>query len=93
VAQHNRAFTLRDEHFPAGRTRTLVQADQLHPTATGSAVIALSMLDALQRAGWFPARDVRWNSSEIVKEVGARIANGPPPAAPTAASPRDRDSH
>jgi hypothetical protein len=57
--------------MPVGQTRALLQADQLHPTPRGAAVLALEILDGLvARRPEFGAADVRWNSEEVFRLGG-----------------------
>jgi hypothetical protein len=79
----NAAVKLHGQTVPAGKTRALLQADQLHPNPHGAAVLALRILDALvSRQPEFPAADVRWNPAEVFR-IGfksAALANEPQPA-------------
>ena len=54
--------------IPAGKTRALLQGDQLHPNPHGAAFLALGILDALTaKLPEFSAKDIRWNPSEVYK--------------------------
>ncbi len=66
------AIKLHNGILPAGKTRTLLQADQLHPTPRGAAMLALGILDALVQAQrQFPAKEIRWDTSEVFKRGNA----------------------
>jgi hypothetical protein len=47
AAMDNAAIQVRDHTFANGETAALLQSDKLHPTPLGTAVLALSALDAL----------------------------------------------
>jgi hypothetical protein len=63
----NEAIRMHDGTFlPAGKTRSLMQGDGLHPTPQGAAVLSLGILDALVKSQKkFPAADVDWNPKEV----------------------------
>lgn len=68
TAMANQALTVHGHTVPEGKTRDLLQSDRLHPSALGSAVLALAILDAFQSGR--PARsvaEVRWNPKEILR--------------------------
>jgi hypothetical protein len=75
AALSNQALTIHGVTFPAGKTRGLLQGDQLHPSTRGCTALALAMIDALQSA--HPARfagDVRWNAAEVTR-LGSGATN------------------
>jgi hypothetical protein len=52
----------------AGKTRALLQDDQLHPNPRGAAVLSLGILDAFQfQHPKIPAGDVRWNLDDVYR--------------------------
>ncbi len=54
--------------LPAGKTRALLQADQLHPNPQGATVLSLGILDALVKSQKkFSAEEVNWNAKEVLK--------------------------
>lgn len=62
----NEAVTVHDLTLPAGKTRVLLQADQLHPTPRGAALLALGILDALAaQQPEFSAKNIRWNPKGV----------------------------
>lgn len=64
----NRAIKLRHLMLPAGKTRALLQPDELHPTPRGAAVLSLAILNALTQAQQeFPATNVDWNLNEVFR--------------------------
>jgi hypothetical protein len=76
----NEAVKLRDETLPAGKTRTLMQNDQLHPTPKGATVLTLAILEALiSRQPGFNAGDVCWDR-KIVFQKGYAAAQAVPAA-------------
>lgn len=70
----NEAITIHGVNFAAGKTRMLMQADHLHPTPQGSAVLALGILDALTaQQKEFSAKDIRWSPREVF-QIGYKSA-------------------
>ena len=70
AAIHAHGLTL-----PAGKTRALLQADQLHPTPHGAAVLTLGILDALvTKQTKFPADDILWSPEEVFR-LGCQAAD------------------
>ena len=68
AAMANQALTIHGHTVPEGKTGALLQSDKLHPSALGSAVLALAILDAFQSTR--PAHDaaeVRWNPDEVFR--------------------------
>ncbi|HEY5044102.1 MAG TPA: hypothetical protein VIK53_19190 [Verrucomicrobiae bacterium] len=64
----NEAVTVHGQSLPAGKTRTLMQNDRLHPTPRGDALLAISILDSLvSKNPEFPAADIRWNPQEVFR--------------------------
>lgn len=71
----NRAIKVHGQTLPAGKTRALLQNDQLHPSPQGAAVLALGILDALiEKQPKFPAKSVRWNREEVF-QLGCKSAH------------------
>jgi hypothetical protein len=78
----NAAVKLHDQTLPAGKTRALLQADQLHPNPHGAAVLTLGILDALvTKESKFPAADIRWNPAEVFR-LGYQAADASRQPAP-----------
>jgi hypothetical protein len=74
----NQAVTVHGRKFAAGTTREFLQADELHPTPRGAALLALGIFDALvKRDPEFPASDIRWNQSEVY-HLGDKAARATP---------------
>jgi hypothetical protein len=70
----NEAIKVHNATIPAGKTRALLQADQLHPNPRGAAVLTLGILDALvARQPKFPATEIRWNAQEVFR-LGCQAA-------------------
>ena len=75
----NQAVTIHGRVLAAGKTRGLIQDDQLHPNPRGAAVLTLGILDALvAKQPEFPAADVRWNPQEVF-QLGWKSAQTPAP--------------
>ena len=71
----NAAVKLHGKSVPAGQTRALLQADQLHPNPHGAAVLTLGILDSLvTHQAKFPATAIRWNTAEVFR-LGYQAAN------------------
>ncbi|HEU0040661.1 MAG TPA: hypothetical protein VFR76_15450 [Verrucomicrobiae bacterium] len=90
----NQSLTVHGYNLPEGKTRLLLQEDQLHPSPPGCAVIALAALDAFQatRPAGPDAAEIRWDPREIFRQV-ATPPPGPAtkpskPAVPTAPVPK-----
>jgi len=78
TAMANQALTIHGHTLPAGKTSELLQNDKLHPSALGSAVLALAILDAFQSTR--PARsaaEVRWNPKDVLR-LGLNAPREPP---------------
>jgi hypothetical protein len=68
TAMADQALTIHGHTVPKRKTRDLLQSDKLHPSALGSAVLALAILDAFQSGR--PAQsavEVRWNPEEVFR--------------------------
>jgi len=78
AAMANQALTIHGHALPEGKTRVLLQSDRLHPSAFGSAVLALAILDAFQST-WsaHSAAEVRWNPEEVFR-LGLNASKEPP---------------
>ena len=86
VAMRNDTYAVHGVTLPAGRTRAMLQDDNLHPTTTGSAVITLTIFDALQRQFKFADTEIRWDPATLVKSVRESVrANTSPPTMPATA--------
>ena len=71
----NAAVRFHGQTLPAGKTRALIQSDQLHPNPHGAVVLTLGILDALvARQTEFPATDIRWSPQEVF-QIGYKAAN------------------
>jgi hypothetical protein len=69
AAMANEAIKLHAETLPAGKTRSLLQFDRLHPTPKGATVLALAILDALvSRHREFHASDVCWDRKVVFQK-------------------------
>jgi hypothetical protein len=63
------AIQLHSSTLPAGSTRNLLQADGLHPTPRGAAVLSLGILDAFLKAHpKIPAKEINWNANQVLRE-------------------------
>lgn len=63
----DQALTVHGQTLPAGKTRAILQDDELHPKPEGAAFLAVGVLDAYvskQPAG-VSTNDVRWNPTEV----------------------------
>jgi hypothetical protein len=70
----NQAVTVHGRKFAAGKTRAFLQADELHPTPPGAALLALGIFDALvKRDPEFPVSDLHWSQAEVFR-LGDRAA-------------------
>ena len=66
----NEAVKMHDGTLPAGKTRSLMQADGLHPTPQGAAVLSLGILDALVKSQKkFPTSEVDWNPQAVFQRA------------------------
>jgi len=78
TAMANQALSIHGHTVPEGKTRDLLQSDKLHPSALGSAVLALAILDAFQSTRpAHSASEVRWNPKEVFR-LGFTASQGPP---------------
>jgi len=69
TVQANQALTIHAYNLPEGKTRILLQADKLHPSLPGCALVALATLDVLHSKQKFPAADVCWDPKENLRVV------------------------
>jgi hypothetical protein len=69
VASLNQPFTVHGTTLPAGRTRVLLQNDNLHPSPPGCAVIALVALDHLQAKYQYAEAEVQWEPTTLLRTV------------------------
>jgi hypothetical protein len=82
----NAAIENQHVSVPAGKTRNLLQGDQLHPSPRGAALLALGILDELAaRQPGFSAKEVRWNLDEVFRKgyVAAVLPKTPPADVPS----------
>jgi len=79
TAMANQALAIHGHTVPEGKTLALLQSDRLHPSAFGSAVLALAILDAFQstRPAHFAA-EVRWDPKEVFR-LDLNPSQRPPP--------------
>jgi hypothetical protein len=79
----NRSLTLHGQTLPAGKTRALLQDDNLHPTPAGAATIALAILDLLHSAqpDRFPG-PILWNRDQVLKLGSATPQSATPTSSP-----------
>jgi hypothetical protein len=82
AAMANQAITIHGHTVSAGKTRELLQNDGLHPSALGSAVLSLAILDALHAKWPAPsATELRWNPNEVFRlglNASPEDSNQPP---------------
>lgn len=86
----NRPITIRDCVLPEGQTRILLQADKLHSSPPGCAVLAFAVLDACQstRQG-SPAGEFRRDPKEIFRRAYKSPQTVPASATKTNTSSRE----
>ncbi|MDR3458779.1 MAG: hypothetical protein P4N60_15120 [Verrucomicrobiae bacterium] len=66
AVKSDEAIKLHNATLPAGSTRTLLQADGLHPTPRGAAVLSLGIWDAFIKAHpKISAKEINWNATEV----------------------------
>ena len=71
------AIKVHNGTLPAGKTRALLQADQLHPNPRGAAVLALGILDALvAKQKKFSAKEICWDAETVLRD-GVKSAQTP----------------
>lgn len=72
----NQSLRVHRQVLPAGKTLALLQEDRLHPSASGAAFLAVSLLDAFQstRRG-SPDGEVRWDPDEVFRLGSAAAAH------------------
>jgi hypothetical protein len=64
----NGAVSIHGRTLPAGKTGIFLQADRLHPSAPGCAVLALMALDSYQsRHPDLVASEIRWDPQEVFR--------------------------
>ncbi len=61
--------------WPDGKTRALLQADELHASQSGNAALALSVFAALTERGLVPKESVLWDAEAVKAKA---IANSQP---------------
>jgi hypothetical protein len=73
----DQSFTVHGYTLPAGQTRALLQSDGLHPSASGCAMLAVAIMDALVTARpALPAKQIRWDPAEV-QRLGMAATNSP----------------
>ncbi len=73
----NRAVRVHERWLPKGQTRSLLQADRLHPTPRGAAFLALELLDAFAASlPKPPENQIHWDIDEVLR-LGARVSSAP----------------
>src|SRR5881394_2681487 len=78
TAMAGQALTIHGHSVAAGKTRELLQGDKLHPSALGSAVLALAILDAFQSTRpALAAAEIRWDPNEVLR-LGLNASQAPP---------------
>jgi hypothetical protein len=67
AAMANEPITVHGHTVPRGKTRALLQSDNLHPNPAGCAILAVTILDALvhANASLHPG-DVHWDPKEVL---------------------------
>jgi len=62
------SIKLRNVTLPAGSTRDLLQADGLHPTPRGAAVLSLGIWDAFMKAHpKISAKEINWDANQVLQ--------------------------
>lgn len=64
----NQAVEVHGRLLPEGKTRTLLQADRLHPTPRGAAFLAVALLDSFQAT--LPKdtdREIHWDIDQVLR--------------------------
>jgi hypothetical protein len=75
----DRALTIHGRTLPAGKSRAILQDDQLHPNPSGAATLVLGVLDALtSQQPRFSTNDIRWNPADVFR-IGYEAAKPPRP--------------
>jgi hypothetical protein len=75
----NAAIKVHNGTLSAGKTRALLQADQLHPNPRGAAVLTLGILDALvSQHPIFSAGEICWDPEKVFRD-GLKSAQPPAP--------------
>jgi len=75
----NQAVTIHGHTLEAGKTRALLQSDNLHPTAAGAAFLALLSLDAFQKSRASSRSDeILWNPGEVLRQGLNRLRRPSP---------------
>jgi hypothetical protein len=83
----NQALTVHAHTVVAGKSRHLVQSDRLHPSPSGCAILALSVLDSFVAGRpTLAASDVCWDPEEVLRAVAktSPAASGSGARAPAA---------
>jgi len=72
----NSAVTIHEKIIPAGKTQRWLQADALHPTPVGAAMLSLRILDHLVKTQKdFPAQDICWQAETVLNHGLAAAAH------------------
>jgi hypothetical protein len=75
AVKSNQAIKLHDLTLPAGSTRKLLQADGLHPTPRGAAVLALGIWDAYLKAHpKISPQEINWSPEKVFRSGLAKAS-------------------
>lgn len=81
--------TLHGNRYEKGSTRKLLQADELHPTAEGTAILALIAMDALCNANKsIPDSAIEWSIPKVLERMSANRGPSKPASQPASAPSR-----
>lgn len=70
AAKSGAALTCHHRVLAVGKTRSLLQRDQLHPSQRGCAALALALLDAIESTRPdAPADEIRWDPKDVLQRV------------------------
>jgi hypothetical protein len=73
----NEAIQIHDTTLPAGSTRKLLQADGLHPTPRGAAVLSLGIWDAfLKTHPKISSKEINWNAGDVLRKGLRKAGSG-----------------
>jgi transcription elongation GreA/GreB family factor len=71
--QAGKTVMLHHHALPSDQTHPLLQADRLHPTPRGCAVLAIAVLDAFQSSRFgLSTAEIDWNPSEVFRQVSRK---------------------
>lgn len=73
AVQAGKALTVRGHYLAGDQTRAFLQPDRLHPSPTGSAFLAVTLLDAFQSAHpGVSSKGIHWNPTEVYHLASAQ---------------------